>query len=298
MLGGVVPVQAWDPVGHMLTAQIAYERLNPAAKAAVDKAIAEFDEKNQAPYTFVTSACWMDDIRSGGLGKVYAPWHYVNLPFVPDVEPEPGSGTPPNVLWGMDHCLAILKGEVTDPNIDKNQALVMLIHLIGDCHQPLHTTSREGDAGGNKVDITNLKDPILEIFPKSANLHFFWDSSYRRVMKDGFAIEEYAPKFYTYAQAVEGHTAAQPLIKEKAALLVQTYPPDSLTLGGTPAEWVRESHQLGYDLGYQKLPGGEAADPTALTNDYVNGARECAQKRIVQAGSRIAETLNAIYSPK
>jgi len=297
-LAAVSPLRAWDPVGHMLTARIAYDRLTPEAKTAVDQAIAEFNRKNQTAYTFVTAACWMDDLRSKPEGKAYAPWHYINLPFVPDVEPEPGEGKPPNVLWGMERCLAILRGETTDENIDRNQALVMLVHLIGDCHQPLHTTSRQGDAGGNKVDITNLRDPLLEIFPHYANLHFFWDSSYRRVMKDGFAVEEYAPKFYPYSQALEGHTAAQPLVGEQAAKLLQARAPESLVLGGTPAEWVRESHKLGYDLGYQKLPGGEAADPTALTNDYVNAARACAQERIVQAGGRIAETLNAIYAPR
>lgn len=298
LLAAFAPLQAWDPVGHMLAAQIAYDRLTPEAKTAVDQALAEFNQKNQTTYTFVTAACWMDDIRSVPLGKEYAPWHYVNLPFVPDVAPEPGSGTPPNVLWGMDRCIDILNGKVTDEKVDRNQALVMLVHLIGDCHQPLHTTSRQGDAGGNKVDLTNLKDPLLEIFPHYANLHFFWDGSYRRVMKDGFAIEEYAPKFYPYSQALEGHTAALPLIQEKAGELVKAFPPESLTLGKTPADWVRESHRLGYELGYQKLPGGEAADPTALTNDYVNAARICSQQRLVEAGCRIAETLNAVYSKK
>lgn len=289
-------VFAWDPVGHMLTTQIAYDRLTPTAKAAVDKSLAEFNQKNGTNYTFVNAACWMDDLRSKGKETAgLAPWHYITLPFVPDVDPEPGSGTPPNVLWGMNHCLGILNGQITDEKIDKNDALVMLLHLIGDCHQPLHATDHNDDRGGNRVKLTNVKDPLLEIFPHSANLHFFWDSSYRRVFKDGNADVAYSPVFYPYARSLEGHTVNLPLIREQAAELLKNHPVESVTTGGTPTDWVKESHSLGYDLGYQKLPGGASANPATLDATYVGAAADCGQKRILQAGCRIAETLNALY---
>ncbi|HEY5792308.1 MAG TPA: S1/P1 nuclease [Chthoniobacterales bacterium] len=293
LLAAFSPLHAWDPAGHMLTTQIACGQLTPAAQAAVEASIAAFDQKNQTSYTFVSAACWMDDIR--GTQKSYAPWHYINLPFTPDADPKPGGGQPPNVLWGIEYALGILKGQTADPNIDKDQALVILLHLIGDCHQPLHAASRPGDAGGNKVALANLKDPLLEIFPHYANLHFFWDSAYRRGFTEGFAVADYAPPFFPYNQALAGHAAALPLVREKSRELLEKYPPESLDSGGAPADWVRESHQLGYDLGYQKLPGGETANPATLDAAYVEAARECARKRLVQAGARIARTLNAIY---
>ncbi len=56
----------------------------------------------------------------------------------------------------------------------KSYALRLLIHYIGDIHQPLHATARvdskypKGDAGGNFVSIP-AKDG-------AKNLHSVWDS--------------------------------------------------------------------------------------------------------------------------
>jgi len=55
----------------------------------------------------------------------------------------------------------------------KSYDLVWLLHLVGDVHQPLHTTSRfthwqpDGDAGGNRVALCQR--------PCRNELHAFWD---------------------------------------------------------------------------------------------------------------------------
>jgi hypothetical protein len=62
------------------------------------------------------------------------------------------------------------------PNEDeaKSEALRLLIHYLGDIHQPLHATSRvdskypKGDAGGNFFKVPIKKD--------AKNLHSVWDS--------------------------------------------------------------------------------------------------------------------------
>ncbi len=88
--------------------------------------------------------------------------------------------------------------------IDKDQALVMLTHLVGDVHQPLHATSRNNDLGGNKVEVPNLMDAMVATFPNRKNLHTFWDSAYRRTVKDSLAVEEYVEPPYLLSQPVEG----------------------------------------------------------------------------------------------
>ncbi len=56
----------------------------------------------------------------------------------------------------------------------RSYALRLLIHYVGDIHQPLHATSRvnpqykKGDAGGNFVAIPNIGG--------AKNLHSVWDS--------------------------------------------------------------------------------------------------------------------------
>ena len=67
-----------------------------------------------------------------------------------------------------------VKSHVNNENQAKSYALRLLIHYLGDIHQPLHATSRvdekypKGDAGGN----------FFRIEPKDTakNLHSVWDS--------------------------------------------------------------------------------------------------------------------------
>lgn len=276
----------------MIVNQQAYNQLTPAAKARVDESIAEFNKKQHAAYNFVTSGCWMDDIR--GKTREFNSWHYINLPYTPDGLPLPPESEQ-NVLWGIKLCTGILKGEKMYLGIDKNQALVMLAHLVGDLHQPLHTTSRNNDLGGNKVDVPNLSDAMSATFPNRKNLHTFWDSAYRRVIKDGMAVEEYLEPPYLLSQPVEGHTAALPLVAKKTTLLQQAYSPDKYPATGPPDDWVTESHKAGYTTGYQQLPGGDASNPATLDATYVDSAREVAQQKLIQGGNRLATLLNEIY---
>lgn len=289
--------RAWDPLGHMLTMKIACGELTPKAREQLDAAIARFNAKENpdAPYDAVTAACWMDDARSRT--KDFNEWHYVNLPFTREGTPLPaGSREKPDVIWAIGQSEAIVKGVVEDPAIDRDQALVMLLHLVGDIHQPLHTAANN-DFGGNKVRLANLKDQEVDLlFSKGANLHFYWDSAYRREFKDGEAAVSCAAPLYLREAPVAGHRAAAELVDREAAGLRKKYPPDSFgsVSGGDAPAWALESHALGYDLAYGKLPAGS---PVVLDKDYVEASRSCAEKRIALAGYRIAALLNRLLDP-
>ena len=56
---------AWNAEGHMVVAQIAYNHLDAAVKNRCDTLIAT-PVNNASNYnnTFVTAACWADDIKS------------------------------------------------------------------------------------------------------------------------------------------------------------------------------------------------------------------------------------------
>lgn len=292
--------RAWDPLGHMLVAQIAQSQLTPAARAELDAVLARFNqrEKADAPYDFVIAACWMDDIRSRT--KEFNEWHYVNLPFTREGTPLPtGSREAPDVVWGIDYCTGIIRGTGTDATIDRDQAIVMLLHLVGDVHQPLHATSRGDDMGGNRVKVTNLKDPLSDlVFSKGGNLHFFWDSAYRRVYQAGKATVLYEAPLYDRFKPVAGHEMCREIINREAAALMKRYPVGSMTAPqGDAATWALESHQAGFDVAYGKLPSGPPNGPLALPSLYVEGARPLAEARIALAGYRLGALLNALLDP-
>lgn len=301
-------VRAWDSLGHMIVGQIAYENLQPSARAAVDEALARFNEAKRSdftppevPYTAITAGCWMDDIRALPEKYEFGPWHYVNLPFNREGLPVPDGNQQPHVIWGIDRCLDILAGRATDPAIDRDQALVMLFHLVADAHQPLHTTSRNDDAGGNKVPVTNLEPSKADLaFSKkrTGSLHSFWDSAYRRVERDGKIGVEYELPELVVSRPVTTHNAALDLVKSEVAAIGSQYPaPPTAPNPGRAADWARESHEIGFDFAYGKLPAdSDTGRPVELDADYVREARDISRRRLALAGYRLAGVLNEAFA--
>ena len=96
-------------------------------------------------------------------------WHFIDTPFTQD-ETKPLPAIPhPNAASEI----AILRQALSSSESDKLKSydLVWLLHLVGDVHQPLHSSTRvgatdlQGDNGGNNV---KLSDPSKE-------LHALWD---------------------------------------------------------------------------------------------------------------------------
>ncbi|MBE2181239.1 MAG: S1/P1 nuclease [Chthoniobacterales bacterium] len=308
LVSSMRPALAWDSVGHMIVAQIAWDQLTPEAKAGVEEALGRFNEKKasdrtaeDAPYDFVTAACWMDDIRSMQDRYDFGPWHYVNFPFNLEGLPEPEAAEGPNVIWGIQRCMDLMTGRAEDQGIDRDQAMVMLLHLVGDIHQPLHTTNRGGDLGGNLVTVRNMKlSREEEMFGKKrgGSLHGFWDSSYRRGFREGGAMVLYEMPIYDGRKPAAGHLAAMEIVRREASALQEKHPGLGASLLDDPAAWAHESHAIGYEKGYGKLirisPTGTLVK---VDEHYVNTAREAAEQRLVLAGNRMAALINRHFAP-
>ncbi len=287
---GLPSAHAWDALGHMIVSQIAYDNLTPAAKTAFDKRLADFNRRNKTEYPPMVTGTYMDDIRDET--REYNAWHYINLPPTREGLPLPPA-TEENVLWAIKKCVAILEGKSTDSKLDRDEAMVFLVHLVGDVHQPLHTTSLNDDRGGNSVKVPNLKDPALAIFNSSGNLHWFWDMGYRAETNEaGEVVAAFEAPLYSRSAPVAGHLKAADLVREKATEFEKKYPAATLGEPATPEEWVAESHEIGFDFGYGKLPGGPNSNPVELDAAYVTPAREIAEKRVTLAGYRLANLLN------
>ena len=184
-----IQARAWDPTGHMLVDQIAYENTKPEVRARVAALVAKLDGKynNRSPYNFVTSGCYMDDMRAAP-GYAWSKWHFIDVNYTPDgsgyVEPEP-----PHVLWAIEHSAAKLLNGAQATDAEKAEAVAMLIHFVGDVHQPLHCVDWN-DQGGNGYFIAGI--PMSDLSKnKPATLHLFWDRAYRYDVKGGKVIELY-----------------------------------------------------------------------------------------------------------
>src|SRR5262249_37834984 len=101
-------------------------------------------------------------------------WHYINYPLVFEDGVSAREPEAENIVSAFERNSA--QGAAAGvSNPDKAIALCWLFHLVGDVHQPLHTTalfSREfpdGDRGGNLFKVVAGEGGRI------VDLHYFWD---------------------------------------------------------------------------------------------------------------------------
>ena len=297
----VASAAAWDAAGHMLVGQIAWEKTQPAARARVTELVATLEAtyNDGQPYNFITAGCWMDDMRSKK-GYAWSKWHYVNLPWTADgkaFELPP----PPHVVWAIDESLNTLKSP-RSPDAQLSEALGMLIHLIGDVHQPMHATDRN-DRGGNGVLIRGI--PFTDLWPGTvANLHAYWDKAFRFDAAESQVAEIWkAPPVGSRPKA-----PGEGIIAGEAAKIMLRFPRERFAdFHPNPAyyrapgvhtittRWARESHAIGCRSGYP--PDGEPSDHrvATLTPEFVHASRKIAEERVALAGYRLARVLNELF---
>jgi hypothetical protein len=296
----LLPGRAWDPDGHLLVATIAYDHLNPKALLAAEALAPQVVGPDQA-YTPITIACWMDDLRQHDPALPYHgyffPWHYVDFGLSPsDPQPmlEPGQDneTSGNAVTALKRAMVVLQGG-TDPYL-KTQAMAyaIVMHLVGDIHQPLHAATwfhqqADGrwvnDAGGNHVVVIN--GPVFE---KTYNLHYFWDAAWRASFDPTSGRVTVDPSHENWNH----HDAA--VVRALAEELeVSLKPADTVSLAPNFVGWAQESNQIARDVVYPRLTFTENHRVARISAEYVALVNPLARQRIVLAGYRLAALLNA-----
>ncbi len=283
ILGTPLISLGWSAGGHMMTAHIAYNRLNPKAKAramellAIKIAPAEMTAKST---NFVDAAHWADDLRPFPEFDSFKVLHFIDKPFSIDGTALPADlPEPDNIVKGLEDNVNILKTS-TDKNAQA-QALRLIIHFVGDIHQPLHCATRvssanpEGDRGGNLVSIM-VRDKRGEL--KKTNLHSFWDGGIETFPKTG---PDFAPPPLSQIPAAAAKArVGNPATDAKLEL------DDPLNFSG----WADESFELAKGVAYRGIKNG-----TKPTSPYKKTAVRVVRKRVAWGGYRLAALLNSIW---
>ena len=235
----------WGPTGHRATGEIAEKHLKRGVKKKIEKLL-----KGQS-LAFVST--YADEIKSDRSYSKFYTWHYVNMPL--DGNYETSEKNPKgDLVTGIQFCIETLKDETSSIE-DKRFYLKMLVHLIGDLHQPLHIGRKE-DKGGNMVQV--------QWHGKGSNLHRVWDSE---------MLEQWGMSY------VELAANAKDLSKEQIKFIQK----------GELLDWVKESHNLA-----QKVYGSAETGQKLryrYSYDYFPIVREQLQK----GGIRLAKILNEIF---
>jgi hypothetical protein len=260
----------------MMVAQIAFKRLNPRAKVQVNMLLAL--PINPTTVTanskdFVRAAHWADDLRPFAEFDSFKELHFIDTAFSVDGTPLPALPTP-NVVTALVENVNILKTS-TDQN-ERAQALRLIIHFVGDIHQPLHCATRvdsahpEGDRGGNLVSI--------KLLGRTTNLHSYWDGGIDSFPKTGANFTP--PPLSQIGTAVTKAKAGNPAT-DQALKLKDPF---------NYADWADESFTLAKDVAYKGMNNG--VTPSAA---YDKTALKVARKRVAWGGYRLASLLNAIW---
>jgi hypothetical protein len=292
--------RAWDGTGHMIIGQIAYDRLNDKARAHVDELASKL-QRNGVPYNGVNICCWADDIKAQDADTPFRghfkPWHYIDigcLPTDPDVLGHPPTLTITNgdVVVALNHCVDLIKNKQTDALVpNESVALALVMHFVGDIHQPLHTTARynpnpkpddkyKDDAGGNGVTLANLADT------QWPNLHTFWDEAYRAYYENG--------EVKRTARINEADAPNSPDLKGWLKNLDLNVP-EKLDTHFDVKKWALEGHEIACTQVYGTLGEPYGAKDIKLKEEYVKQGTRTARHQLVVAGCRLAALLNDLY---
>jgi hypothetical protein len=311
----VPTLHAWGPAGHKIVASIAFRQLSPEKKKKIvallknhprfeeefaDKMPDNLKDQDAPEWIIQQAAIWPDMARGppAGVRQQFhrGSWHFINVPcYLSDADEQTLKGgikvnlsfdvpadaeaqKTMNVIQAIAHSRSIAMNPQADPS-ERALHVSWLIHLVGDLHQPLHSSALfsrklfpDGDQGGNRIQTE-----------ESRNLHSLWD---------GFPG---SPSLSTTrSKAVRLiHDEQLQGVGEAAAEVqdVTKWLDESHSLASTEAynsevlEFVRAWEQGSSDAEVPKL---------SLSEDYLKRGGEIANRRLLQAGYRLAKILDQI----
>lgn len=277
-----LPVYAWNGAGHRLVAAIAWRKMTPTSRVAAINLLRQHPDylkwsprsyrgdRDADYHAFLEASTWADEIRHDrrfdshpatgerplpgfpDMGR-HADWHFMNIPLNSGFRGRAGQ------RGEIDSRLESMLQTLDNPRAPyRAYALPWVIHLVADIHQPLHVVSRNEDEGGNRQPII---DPHRH--PPQGNLHSFWDQ-------------------------LPGHGGLRgERLEHEVDFLLRNTP--GASSGGNIAAWRDESVRLASELAY---PPGNIREIPIISEDWRSRATLAANRRLVEAGLRLAEQLN------
>lgn len=282
-----VEANAWGPTGHRVVAEIAERHLTTAARERVEHLL--------GGHSLAEMANWADELRSEKRFDKYKRLHFATVPngvkSYRDATKDPcgdlvaAIGAVSTFLrtGSRDDLFAVkaltdksdgkTKGACnpveTDP-ISPDTALRLLVHFMGDLHQPLHVGGT--DLGGNTVAVSWLGH-------WQTNLHSTWDDEMIDYERLGFS--EYA-RFLDHVSDTDaarwqmGDTVTW--ADEAVTMRSQLYAFPDVRRPSTPV-----------------AVAGAPAVPNLVSYGYIGAQSNRMREQLLKGGLRLAGVLNTIF---
>ena len=224
----------------------------------------------------------------------HSTWHYINLGVFPNekLKDEFGASLPSNtnliyndasefetmnIMEALGYISEQFESEATT-KMEKAVLLCWLFHLVGDLHQPLHSSAMftprlfsKGDRGGNSIKVGKY------------NLHSTWDWA--------LGGEREISKMADFSDAIR---------KDEKLNSIGINAKEELNFN----RWLEESYSLAKSIAYTEdvrdtVASAENSNSTeipsfTMNNQYKYNMEDAAKERVVQAGYRLSAVLDLI----
>lgn len=238
---------AWGGIGHYVIGKLAEWHMKEETVKKVEAVL------KQESISGV--GVWMDNIRSDSNYNYTNTWHWVTTAdgeYDPAIQEESGDAYAAFLKLKEN----LKKGGLSP--VEERDQLRMLIHIVGDLHQPFHV-GKPGDRGGNDVKVS--------FFNKETNIHAIWDSDMIEGKKMSFT------------------EIATELNKRITPELVDAY------TSKETADWLREAAAMRSDM--YDIP-----ENNRIGYEYIYNHYHHVEERLTAAGIRLADVLEEIYGDK
>jgi S1/P1 nuclease len=304
----VIPAAAlaWDAAGHETVAAIADQLIAGRRAQAEARKLLNSGDSLQSVSTWADCArehCTRlapEDRRFERRNPHQAHYHYTDIPFQAAAYEEGGVGaSEDDIVHISKQCIAVLKGAhgaAANPHeFSARDALLLLVHLVADLHQPLHIgVAYINDENEFVVPASVAALEHSGIFRSagdndlifaSRSLHYFWDHD---------AVSE-------AMQRANAHTPA-----EFAGILIRNAPDLPIVTGDVtkwPAKWAtetlgvsKEAHR-GVRIEEREARARDAhpAWRVVAPAQYRSEAAAITSVELTRAGYRLAAVLQAIW---
>ncbi len=182
---------AWGPTGHRVTGWVAEKNISKKVKKELQRILGS--------QSLAMASTWMDDIRSDSLYDYTSDWHWVTIPGGMTYQ-QTEKNKNGDIVETIERLISSLKTRNLKPK-DETEYLKMLIHLVGDIHQPLHV-GLGSDRGGNDIKVM--------WFRSESNLHRVWDSE---------MIDDTKLSFTELAESLEKPDATEVSLWQKSSVI-------------------------------------------------------------------------------
>ena len=279
-----VPAWSWGSAGHHIIAIIAEQRLSPAAREKIRALLMDGKYSmveistcaDQLRSTSTRTRCPMCHTLAGDVPPTNGTWHYIDIPLPTNAKTLEAFCPQGDCVTAKITSFAETLRTSTD-EAQRRQALLFLVHLVGDIHQPLHTVERDCDKGGNSERVGFSLDGKHS----DMKLHQVWDTKELDLLMADYNV-------------TDEHALAEALIASISPSQAEKW------ARATPEEMAWESYRIAVTrvyptIAYQNFCGNQTAPPieTDLALPYEEQGTRVVQLQLMKAGVRLAAMLES-----